>query len=124
MPPRRVSPRLVIWLALLACAVVFAVQGGEYGTLDLFRQRARRVELQAKVDSVRHEVDSLRRYHRSIATDPRVQERIAREDFGMIRPGEVLYRYVEPSRGAAAGSRTSGSRTSGSRGSGSAAERP
>ena len=113
MPRRRIRPRLVIWLSVLAAAAVFAVQGGEYGTLDLFRQRARRVELQAKVDSVRREVDSLRAYHLSIATDPRVQERIAREDFGMIRPGELLYRYVEPARGSA-----------GSAGSGAAAGRP
>ncbi len=96
MPPRRPNSKLLVWLALLVAAVVFAVQGGEYGTLDLFRQRARRVELQASVDSLRREVDSLRAYREAIATDPGVQERIAREDFGMIRPGELLYRFVEP----------------------------
>ena len=97
MARRRLSPKLVAWLVVLVAAVTFAVQGGEYGTLDLFRQRARRVELEVAVDSVRREVDSLRAYRRSIATDEAVQERIAREEFGMIRPGELLYRYVEPS---------------------------
>ena len=79
--------------AIVLAALVWAVQGGEYGTTDLFRQRARQAALQATVDSLRHQVDSLERYKRAIETDPVVQERIAREEFGMIRPGELLYRF-------------------------------
>jgi cell division protein FtsB len=101
MPRSRISPAVVVWLLVLVAAVTFAVQGGEYGTFDLFRQRERRAALQASVDSLRQEVDSLRRYREAIATDPAVQERIAREEFGMIRPGELLYRFVEPAEGAA-----------------------
>ena len=32
----------------------------------------------------------------AIERDPRVQERVARERFGMIRRGELLYRLVPP----------------------------
>ena len=78
-------------------AVLFAVQGGEYGTSDLFRQRSRRAALMAAVDSLQREVDSLRAYQEALATDPVVQERVAREEFGMIRDGERLYRFAEPS---------------------------
>ncbi|HEY0970276.1 MAG TPA: septum formation initiator family protein [Gemmatimonadales bacterium] len=98
MPPRRINPKLLVWLTVIGGALIYAAQGGEYNTLDFFRQRAQRVELEARVDSVRREVDSLRAHRRAIATDEWVQERIAREEFGMIRPGELLYRYVEPSR--------------------------
>jgi hypothetical protein len=31
--------------------------------------------------------------------DPRVQERIAREKFGMVRGRELLYRFAEPDSG-------------------------
>jgi cell division protein FtsB len=96
MPKRRFNATLLVWLAVLAAATLFAVQGGEYGTSDLFRQHARRAALQAAVDSLQHEVDSLRRYRSAIADDPEVQERIAREEFGMIRPGELLYRLDRP----------------------------
>jgi hypothetical protein len=39
-------------------------------------------------------VDSLERLARAIERDPRVQERVARERFGMLRKGEFLYRLV------------------------------
>ena len=96
MPRRRFPTKLVIWSAVLLAAAFFAVQGGEYGTTDLFSQRARRATLAVVVDSLREEVDSLRRYRDAIARDPAVQERIAREEFGMIRSGELLYRFAEP----------------------------
>ena len=90
----------LIWAAVILAAVLFAVQGGEYGTSDLFRQRARHRRLQAKVDSLQREVDSLTAYRRAVATDPAVQERIAREEFGMVRGDkEILYRFSEPAAG-------------------------
>ena len=85
------------WLALIVLAVLFAVQGGEYGTSDLFQQRTRRARLRAAVDSLRREVDSLAALRRAVATDPALQERIAREEFGMVRgEKELLYRFAEP----------------------------
>ena len=96
MPRRRFPTKPVLWTVFLVAALLFAVQGGEYGTTDLFDQRARRSALAATVDSLRAEVDSLRRYRDAIASDPAVQERIAREEFGMIRPGELLYRFASP----------------------------
>lgn len=87
--------RLAI-LAAVAAALVFAIQGGEYGTTDLFRQRLRRAALLARIDSLQRAVDSLNREKRAIQTDPAVQERIAREEFGMVRgEKEMLYRFAE-----------------------------
>jgi cell division protein FtsB len=83
-------------LAVVVAALVFAIQGGEYGTTDLFKQRLRRQALLARIDSLQRVVDSLGRQKRSIETDPAVQERIAREEFGMVRgEKEMLYRFAE-----------------------------
>jgi cell division protein FtsB len=88
--------RLVSAVVLLAAAV-FAVQGGEWGTTDLVRQRASLARVNHDVDSLKHEVDSLRKYRAALATDPALQERIAREEFGMVRGNkELLYRFTEP----------------------------
>ncbi|MFI5248543.1 MAG: septum formation initiator family protein [Gemmatimonadales bacterium] len=86
---------------MIAIAVaVFAVQGGEYGTFDLLRQRSRRIGLHARIDTLRHQVDSLTRLAHDIQTDPAMQERIAREEFGMVRGSkELLYRFA-PAAGA------------------------
>ena len=87
----------IVALLVVVGAIVFAVQGGEYGTTDLFQQRSRKARLLAAIDTLNRQVDSLVRVKKSIETDPAVQERIAREEFGLVRGDrEVLYRFAEP----------------------------
>jgi cell division protein FtsB len=87
--------RLVVFLGVLTAAV-FALQGGEYGTWDLVRQHRRELVLRARIDTLRREVDSLTRYAHAVQTDPALQERIAREEFGMVRGNkELLYRFAK-----------------------------
>ena len=81
-------------IAGLAMALYFALQGGEYGTLDLLELRRDEAQERAKVAELRRIVDSLTTAAVGIELDPRVQERVARERFGMIKKGEFLYRMV------------------------------
>jgi len=89
----RPKPGRLILYALAAGAVYFAIQGGEYGTSDLVKQRLEKRRLTATIDSLEREVDSLRKYRKAVETDPRTQERIAREQWGMVRAGEILYLF-------------------------------
>lgn len=83
-------------LLFLGGALYFAVQGGEYSTADIFRQVVAKRRMTAEVDSLSRLVDSLRKTLEAIETDPAVQERIAREEFGMVRGDkELLYRFAE-----------------------------
>ena len=82
--------RIAIGLAI----VTFAVQGGEYSTLDLIRQHAYERHLAEQLVLLEHQVDSLRALAHAIETDPATQERIAREEFGMVRGNELLYRFA------------------------------
>jgi cell division protein FtsB len=89
--------RLLVAAGVLA-ALAFAIEGGEYGTRDLMRQKQRRARLALAIDSAQHLVDSLTRYRKRLETDPALQERIAREEFGLIRGDkELLYRIAEDS---------------------------
>ncbi len=82
--------------AVIALAVAFAVQGGEFGTTDLFRQRREKQRVTRAVDSLQHVVDSLKRYSYAVEHDAATQERIAREMFGMVRgEKEILYRFTQ-----------------------------
>jgi cell division protein FtsB len=84
----------IIWWALIALAVFFAVQGGEYSTRDLFILHRRGVTLTREVDSLQRQVDSLARFLKLVKSDSATQERIAREEFGMVRGDkEILYRF-------------------------------
>jgi cell division protein FtsB len=86
-------------LAALLFMIYFGVQGGEYGTTDLLALRRQEASERTQVDRLRHVVDSLERDAKAIETDRRVQERVARERYGMIRPGELLYRLVPADSG-------------------------
>ncbi len=83
-------------LLVLASALVFAVVGGEYGTFDWLQLRSAERDERAAIAELERVVDSLARYARALETDPKLQERVAREQFGMIRDGELLFRVVEP----------------------------
>jgi cell division protein FtsB len=84
--------RIILWLAA-AGAILFALQGGEYSTFDLWKQRQLKQRLIVETDSLTRQVDSLRRESELIKSDPATQERIAREQFGMVRGDkEILYR--------------------------------
>jgi len=98
-PKRRVPRGLkaAIWAIVGIAALAFAVQGGEYSTLDLLRQRGQARVLRAQIDSLQHEVDTLARYRDRVLHDPALQERIGREEFGWVRGNkEMLYRLVDP----------------------------
>jgi cell division protein FtsB len=93
----RSSISRVLWIAIVIAALVFAVQGGEYSTLDLLHERREHKQMVASIDSLTRVVDSLRRYRDRLQRDPKLQERIAREDFGMVRgTKELLYRFAAP----------------------------
>ncbi len=82
-------------VAGLGLAVV-AFSAGEYSTADWWKVRQRLAGERQAVSDLRRELDSLARRARAIETDPATQERVAREEFGMIRDGELLYRIVPP----------------------------
>ena len=86
-------PRLAGLAAAVALAAL-ALWGGEYGTGDWLTMRRQLGDERAAVAALRVELDSLAKLARDLETNPAVQERVAREQFGMIRDGEILYRVV------------------------------
>lgn len=80
--------------AVVVAMAVFALEGGEYGTRDLLRLKGQIRDERERIAELRLEVDSLSRLGRALRRDPATQERYARELYGMLRNGEVLYQVV------------------------------
>src|SRR5690606_33309301 len=83
-------------LVLLGLMATLAVQGGEFTTWNYFELKKRVARVKAQEAELTRRVDSLGQVERAVLTDPAEQEQIAREQFGMIRPGEYLYKVIEP----------------------------
>ncbi len=93
---KQIIGRVVVGCFAIA-VVAFAVQGGEYGTTDLLRQRRQLTRERAVVDSLAKAVERLKLRKKAVESDPATQERIAREEFGMVKgEKEMLYRFLAP----------------------------
>jgi cell division protein FtsB len=84
----------LIGIAAVVVLTGLAFQAGEYGMLDWLKLRSQLAEERRAVRELEHQLDSLQRLAHALETDPAAQERAAREQFGMIRKGELLYRLV------------------------------
>ncbi len=86
--------RLVL-IGLLALAGYFAVAGGEYSVLDARRARAELAARHAVVVAAERRIDSLQARIDSLRHNDEALERLARERYGLIRDGELLYRLTD-----------------------------
>lgn len=57
--------------------------------------QAKREEVRRENERLRREVGALRREVRALRTDPRAIERIARDELGMVREGELIFQFPE-----------------------------
>jgi cell division protein FtsB len=76
--------------------LAFGVAGGEYATWDWWQLRTELRRERAAVDSLRAEIDSLEAEVQALRMNPAEVERIARERYGMIRPGEIMFQVEIP----------------------------
>ncbi len=90
----RVWLRRAAWIGGALAVGIFTVEGGEYGTRDLWSQKGRKAKLDAEVAQLRLDVDSLRAEYKTLTTDDARLERIAREEFGMVRGSKELLYWV------------------------------
>jgi cell division protein FtsB len=84
------------WAALLVLlgSAIFAWFGGAFSTSEYLEMTRAEVVTRDSLLALKKEVDSLSIYRDSLATDPAVQERYARERWGMLRPGELSFKIV------------------------------
>ena len=82
---------------LVGAAAYFAVFGGEYSLIDLWRLQRQHEREQAELKRLQDSLAVLRARVDSLESDPALLERLARERYGLIRDGERLYLFAEDS---------------------------
>jgi cell division protein FtsB len=85
---RRASALLGIALAALLIHDVF----GEHGFLAMRRARMEAEKLQQEIQQINADNARLAEEVQALKNDPRIIERIAREEMGLARPGELIFK--------------------------------
>ena len=97
---RRVSRgRWRIGLPLIAALFVGGGVGAVRGISEFREANSTLDVVSDAVSRLRQENDSLRETARRLREDPTVIEDVAREDLGLIRPGEKVFVFVPPPPG-------------------------
>ena len=81
----------------VGAAIYYALFGGEYRLTDVEELRETVESRAAELAELQAELDSLRAWGDSLVDDPWVIERVARERYGFVRPGEIVFRFVDSS---------------------------
>jgi cell division protein FtsB len=94
-----VTPARWIAVVVLILAAVFAWTGGTFSESNYLALQREEIAANRRLTQLKHEVDSLRAFRDSLGTNPVVQERVARDLLGMLRPGEIAFTIVRDSTG-------------------------
>jgi cell division protein FtsB len=86
---RRKAATLGSIIALIA--LVVGSLFGDRGILHLVQQRERADALRREIEALKTENHLLAAEIAALKSDPRAIERLAREDLGLARPGEVVF---------------------------------
>jgi cell division protein FtsB len=89
-PP--IAPRIVRYvLMVLALAIIIDGLFGDRGLVDTMKARQDYAALERHVGRLKEENAALREEARRLKEDPAAIEAIAREELGLIYPGETLF---------------------------------
>jgi cell division protein FtsB len=90
--------RMYVLPAGVILFILFFTIFGDRGLLRIYHLKQEREELQKKADDLQTENEQLKREIEALKTDRRYLESLARKDFGLVRPNEVIYQF--PNQGA------------------------
>ena len=92
VPRRRIARRAIqVVLVFATCALVANALVGESGLLATRTASRQQARLAERIAALKGENDVLREQVRRLKEDPGIIEEIAREDLGLIRPGEHVF---------------------------------
>ena len=85
----------VYFLALVCIALVVHEIFGTHGLLAWLQEKREVENLHQQIRQLQQENDQLDKQIKALKSDPKVIERLAREQIRLVRPGETVYTYSE-----------------------------
>ena len=88
---RYARPILALALFLIAIHDVF----GSHGLVAMRRTQSQIKQLRGEIDRLNQENNDLNKQVQALRSDPKAVERIAREEMGLARPGEMIFKLPD-----------------------------
>jgi len=85
--------RRLLFIAALAMLIAALSVGGNRSLIRIYRMNKTRAELHREIERVKQGNQELGKEVHSLTNDPGRVESIAREDLGLVKPGEVVYQF-------------------------------
>ena len=91
-PPRHLY-KGIVFLMFFSFAIVFIF--GDHGLLKLYNIKSERKIIQKKIVQLREEKEILKNEKSKIENDLDYIEKIAREKYKMVKPGEKIFKVID-----------------------------
>ena len=90
---RAARKRRLVFIGLLAILIAALSVGGNRSLIRIYRMNKTRAELHREIERLKQGNQELAGEVHSLKNDPAQVESIAREDLGLVKPGEVVYQF-------------------------------
>jgi cell division protein FtsB len=93
---RAARKRRLTFIGLLAILMAILSVGGNRSLIKIYRMTKTKGELHREITRLKGMNTQLDREVRSFTNDPQRVEAIAREELGLVKPGEIVYQFARP----------------------------
>lgn len=93
LAPRKHLYKGIVFLLFFSFAIVFIF--GDHGLLKLYNIKNERKMIQKKISQLREEKEVLKNEKNKIENDLDYIEKIAREKYKMVKPGEKIFKVID-----------------------------
>lgn len=97
---RKVVGKYKVWLLVSLLFSILLIGLGIFGEKGILKVYALEQELQARkarVQALQEENKTLQQEIHELTYNPYFIEKLAREELGLVRPGEIIFEFVSPS---------------------------
>ena len=91
--PRKHLYKGIVFLMFFSFAIIFIF--GDHGLLKLYNIKNERKIIQKKIAQLREEKENLKNEKSKIENDLDYIEKIAREKYKMVKPGEKIFKVID-----------------------------
>ena len=93
---KRARKRRFAFIAVLAILIAALSVVGKKSLLKIYQMNKTKTELRQDITRLRQDNEELARELKTFAHNPGQVEAIAREDLGLVKPGEIVYQFGPP----------------------------